>query len=91
MTYITSIERLGIEQGRAEGIEQGRAEGRAEGHLALVLRQLTRRCGALAPATETRIRQLTLGQLAQLAEALLDFTGTDDLDTWLQALPSAEA
>jgi hypothetical protein len=90
MTYITSIERLGIEQGRAEGIEQGRAEGMQQERLHLVLRLLTRRCGALTPATETRIRQLSLGQLEQLAEALLDFTGTDDLDTWLQALPPAE-
>jgi hypothetical protein len=31
MPYITSIERMGIEKGRAEGRVEGRAEGRAEG------------------------------------------------------------
>jgi hypothetical protein len=44
----------------------------------------------LAPETETRIRQLALEQLAELAEALLDFSGADDLHAWLQVLPPAE-
>ncbi len=31
MPYITSIEQMGIEKGRAEGRVEGRVEGRAEG------------------------------------------------------------
>jgi flagellar biosynthesis/type III secretory pathway protein FliH len=31
MTYVTSVERLGIAKGRAEGHAEGRVEGHAEG------------------------------------------------------------
>jgi hypothetical protein len=82
MPYVTSIERSAEERGIQQGIQEER--------VTLVLRLLTRRCGVLAPETETRIRQLALGQLAELAEALLDFSGADDLHAWLQALPPAE-
>jgi predicted transposase YdaD len=94
MTYVTSVERLGIAKGRAEGHAEGRVEGHAEGmqegQLALVLRQLTRRCGELAPATVAQIEHLSMEQLGALAEALLDFSDADDLHAWLLALPPAE-
>ncbi len=79
MPYITSVERIGI--------EKGRVEGRVEERMDLVLRLLTRRCGVLAPATEHRIRELSMVQLEHLADALLDFGGMDDLHAWLHALP----
>jgi hypothetical protein len=78
MTYVTSVERLGIQKGMQEG------------QLALVLRQLTRRCGELAPATVAQIEHLSMEQLGALAEALLDFRSADDLHAWLLALPPAE-
>jgi hypothetical protein len=94
MAYVTSVERLGIAKGRTEGRVEGHAEGRAEGmhegQLALVLRQLTRRCGELAPATVAQIEHLSMEQLGALAEALLDFSDADDLHAWLLALPPAE-
>ena len=63
--------------------EQGYQEGREEGQLELLLRQLARRCGPLADNTTTRIRQLNVARLLDLADALLDFTGADDLEQWL--------
>jgi len=94
MAYVTSVERLGIKKGRAEGRVEGRAEGRVEGmheeRLTLIQRQLTRRCGELAPATVAQIEHLSMDQLGALAEALLDFSDADDLHVWLQALPPAE-
>ena len=51
----------------------------------LRLRQLTRRCGPLSEATTARIQALPLEQLEALAEALLDFSGPEELTTWLAA------
>lgn len=49
----------------------------------LVLRQLTRRLGALPEATQAQVNELPTEQLEQLAEDLLDFTRLPDLETWL--------
>ncbi len=76
MTYVTSIERLGIEKGLQQGMQQERRY--------LIQRQLTRRCGALPAEIIAQLEQLTMAQLEQLADALLDFTGPDDLQAWLQ-------
>jgi predicted transposase YdaD len=62
------------------GIQEGLAHEKS-----LVLRQLTRRVGTIAPATETQIRSLSLTQLEDLGEALLDFTQPSDLDEWLKS------
>jgi predicted transposase YdaD len=60
-------------------------EGRQEGERSLVLRLLSRRIGNLSPNVLSRVEALSLPQLEMLGEALLDFTGSDDLMTWLQA------
>jgi hypothetical protein len=76
-----------LEEGRAEGRLEGRAEGRAEGQRgeasALALKLLKRRCGLLSPAITARIEALDLPRLEELALALLDFAGPQDLDEWL--------
>jgi len=72
-------------QGRLEGRQEGRHEGRQEGELSVALRQLRRRCGELNPQQEARIRALSLARLEALAEALLDFEGSTDLEAWLAA------
>ena len=59
------------------------AEGRQEEGVALILRQLQRRCGELAPAVRERIPRLSLPQLEALGEALLEFRGVTDLEQWL--------
>ena len=58
-------------------------EGRQEGEAKVTLRQLKRRCGPLSEATTARIQALPLEQLEVLAEALLDFSGPQDLMSWL--------
>jgi predicted transposase YdaD len=70
-----------------EGLQRGRLEGRLEGELAVIMRLLTRRIGTVEPELEERIRQLSLTQLEDLAEALLDFSDEDDLVVWLQRVP----
>jgi hypothetical protein len=51
----------------------------------VTLRLLNRRCGPLSEATTAQIQALPVNQLEALADALLDFTGPDDLATWLAA------
>jgi predicted transposase YdaD len=65
-------------------------EGRQEGEVTLLLRQLQRRCGALAPPLQERIARLRLPQLETLGEALLEFGGLGDLEQWL-AVHEAES
>jgi predicted transposase YdaD len=66
---------------------RGRQEGRQEGELDLALRLLQRRCGPLAPQQKSRVRALPPHLLEALAEAVLDFKGMADLNTWLAANP----
>ena len=76
----------GIEQGLQQGVEQGLQQGREQGEINLVLRLLTRRFGPLAPAIETQIRNLSLEQLENLADALLDFQNEIELQRWLREI-----
>ena len=55
----------------------------AEGEAVVILRLLNRRCGPVGEATTARILALPLQQLEALAEALLDFSGPEDLSAWL--------
>jgi Domain of unknown function (DUF4351) len=53
--------------------------------LSFALRLLARRIGTLAPETEAQIRTLSLPQLEELGEALLDFSQPSDLQDWLRS------
>jgi predicted transposase/invertase (TIGR01784 family) len=68
-----------------EGELKGRQEGRQEGELAVIFRQLARRVGQIPPATEARIRALSLSQLEILEVELLDFAEPSDLNNWLKS------
>ncbi len=72
-----------LREGRAEGLEQGLIQGRTVGERALVLKQLTRKLGSLSSEVTTKISALSLEELENLAEALLDFTSVSDLESWL--------
>lgn len=61
-------------------------EIRQETTLELLNRQLIRRLGAVNPQLQSRIDQLSVAQLNDLAEALLDFTNEDDLTNWLTSV-----
>jgi predicted transposase YdaD len=75
-------------EGRLEGREEGLEAGRQQEAAALAIRQLSRRFGGLADGTRVQLSALTLQQLEQLAEDLLDFTGPGDLQAWFDDHPA---
>ncbi|MGL4378404.1 MAG: DUF4351 domain-containing protein [Microcoleaceae cyanobacterium] len=74
MEIVTSWMERGITQGLRQGIER---------EIALVLRQVNRRLGGLNPSLEAQIRDLSIEQVEDLGEALLDFQTEADLVNWL--------
>lgn len=70
-----------------EGKEEGREEGR-QSELRLVMRLLTRRLGTINLQLQSQIENLSLTQLEDLGEALLDFNSETDLVNWLNTLAS---
>lgn len=66
------------------GVQQGVQQGLRQGKCDTVIRQLTRRLSTVQPELQTQIHQLSVAQLDELSEALLDFSTESDLVTWLQ-------
>lgn len=66
-------------------IEIAREQVTKTAQLSLILRQLVRRLGTIQPETENSIRQLSVEELENLGEAVLDFNHPSDLTAWLQA------
>ncbi|AFZ50643.1 DUF4351 domain-containing protein [Dactylococcopsis salina] len=66
-------------------IREGREEGEQR-ERSLILRQLTRRVGELPQPWRDQVNSLSLEQLENLGEALLDFQGMEDLETWWRTL-----
>lgn len=65
-------------------MEQGIEQGRETEAKSLVLRQISKRFGALSTNFTQDIQTLSLSQVEQLSEALLDFTTIHDLSAWMQ-------
>jgi predicted transposase YdaD len=61
-------------------------EGRQEGGVNLVLRLLTRKLANLSETMVKRVKKLTIPQLENLGEALLEFTEIRDLEIFLSKL-----
>ena len=59
-------------------------EAFAEGEANLVLRLLHRRIGEIPQNLTERIQELSVEQLENLGEALLDFESQGDLVNWLE-------
>ncbi|BAU13663.1 hypothetical protein LEP3755_42030 [Leptolyngbya sp. NIES-3755] len=68
---------------RQQGRQEGRQVGRQEGQSALILRLLIRQVGELPEEVRSQINTLSIEQLESLADALLDFSNLEDLETWL--------
>lgn len=67
-------------------MEQGIERGEVQQALKVFMRLLSKKFGTpLDRSLENQIRQLTLPQLEDLTEALLDFNGVEDLQEWLKA------
>lgn len=62
-----------------QGLQQG-----LQREVALVLRQLEHCLGPLSPELRAQLQQLSISQLENLGEALLDFSSTQDLLNWLK-------
>jgi len=68
---------------REDGLKEGLQQGRQREALAFLTRQLTRRLGTIAPQMQEQIQALSLEELENLGEALLDFSSAADLTNWL--------
>ena len=66
------------------GQQDGQQIGRQEGEVEILLRLLNRRCRQLPIAQQEQIKSLPITDIENLAEALLDFKGMDDLEIWLR-------
>ena len=74
------------QQDREQAIQQGLQQGLQQEGIALVMRQLRRRCGEIPLNLTEQIRQLSLEEVENLAEALLDFQTQVDLVNWLNTI-----
>jgi predicted transposase YdaD len=77
---------LGITLQETRVYREIKEEGRSVEAKILILRLLTRRVGELPQEIRLCVESLSLEQLENLGEALLDFQGMSDLDAWLEAL-----
>jgi predicted transposase/invertase (TIGR01784 family) len=68
-----------------EAKQEGRQEGEQAGEVRLVLRLLSKRFGNIGDRRVEMINSLTLEQLDDLGDALLDFGNITDLDNWLRS------
>lgn len=64
--------------------ETGRIKGLKQGQIALVMRQLKKRFGEISATTNSKIEDLSLENLEQLGDDLLDFNSMENLENWLQ-------
>ena len=65
-------------------LNEGRQKGKQEEAVAMMTRQLTRKFGSLSPELQERLQELSLEQLEELSEVLLDLSAIASLETWLQ-------
>ena len=65
----------------ALGIEQGMEQGQIK----TIMRLLNRRFAQINPDIQAQISKLSIDNLDDLTEALLDFSNAEDLTAWLQA------
>ncbi len=63
--------------------QRDREQAVQSGEQRLVIRLLNRRIGNIDESLIERIKRLSIEQLENLGEALLDFSSVADLETWL--------
>lgn len=66
-----------------EKIRAAEQAAEARGEARMLVRLLNRRLGEVPDRFVAQIQQLTVPQLEDLGEALLDFTSVADLEGWL--------
>jgi predicted transposase YdaD len=80
-TYEQALERLYIEKVKRLAREEGRQEALKEGQQELLLRQLTRRFGALPEAVTARVMDASREELERWGDRILDAASLDDVFT----------
>ncbi|NEQ08480.1 MAG: DUF4351 domain-containing protein, partial [Moorea sp. SIO4E2] len=75
--------KLGLLEGKREGKLEGKLEGKQEEGYSIVRRLITRRFGSISDQLLEGIQKLSIAQLEELSEALLDFETVTDLTVWL--------
>lgn len=85
---IEPSEQEGIMEIVTSWMEQGQVRGIQREALNFALRLLKRKFGTPPPKIETQVRELSVTQLEDLGEALLDFSTMTDLVAWLERLNS---
>jgi predicted transposase YdaD len=70
--------------GEAKGLERGLERGRQQ-EVNLILKLLQRRIGEIPQDFITRINNLSVEELENLGEALLDFNSQSDLENWFNS------
>lgn len=89
MTYISTAEKIGMQQGLLQGLQQGKLEGRKEAVSDIVLRMASKRFGVLPQQVHERLIALPDASMNELVLALLDFNTQDELVSWLNSQPTA--
>jgi predicted transposase YdaD len=80
----------GLQQGLQQGKQEGLQQGKQEEALSLIMRLLTRRFGEIDSQLQERVQRLSLVQLEELSEALLDFEAVTNLTVWLDEYQTEE-
>ena len=81
--FYQEVVEVGRQEGLQAGLQAGLQEGLRAGEADLILRQLTRKYGTLTPEVNQQIKALTIAELGDLGESLLDFAEISDLENWL--------
>ncbi len=68
-----------------EAFEEGEKRGEKRGRVRTLQRLLNRKFGQISSELEEQINGLSVAQLDDLAEAILDFDSVYDLESWLQS------
>lgn len=63
-------------------------KGEKRNALSMINRLLNRRFSQINPSIVQRVQELSVQQIEDLGEALLDFNDVSDLETWLNRLPN---
>ncbi len=77
MRYVTSIERLAIEEGMAKGIQQGMQQGMQQAREQMLASLLQYRFGALPEWAQALLEQASELELEQWAKALFSATSIE--------------
>ncbi|MGB3208090.1 MAG: DUF4351 domain-containing protein [Crinalium sp.] len=64
--------------------QKGFQQGLQQGRLVVIMRHINRRFGGVNPDIQQRLQKLSIPQLDDLGEALLDFSQPNDLTRWLE-------